>query len=530
MIRRVWGALAVAVAATVKLAGTVAAAAPAPRPIAAPIAAVTVYPDRALVTRVAELPCAGPGPVRARLPDLPPQVLPGSLAVEGPEGVRPAVRWRRAPAPEAAAPGSARVPALRAELAAARRQVARADADAARAQGYAQLAAGWGARELPRAEADPERWRRAVEAAAEAEIAAARAGAAARGRVRTLEGEAAALVSGGPGSGAAGWEVEVRGVCPAGGGRPRIALRYVALGASWEPAYEARAAGAPGPVELVSYAAVRQLTGEDWEGVPIALSTARPGEAATPPALAPIVVYAVPDEAPPRLVAGAEAATPPPSAAPVDEGEAESPRGRGIAVELAVPGASRVPADGRAVRLLVGRTRHDARLRLRAIPKLSAAVFRVAALVNVAPHPLLPGRIDVFLGGAFLGAQRLEEDVPRGGRLTIGFGVDERVRADRLVVREVERAAGLFGGARHHQFAYRFELASHLPHVEEVELVDHLPVSELDGVRVVVEPSTTAGHGVDPREGFVSWRLALRPGEARIVDLAFRVEVPGAYR
>jgi uncharacterized protein (TIGR02231 family) len=154
----------------------------------------------------------------------------------------------------------------------------------------------------------------------------------------------------------------------------------------------------------------------------------------------------------------------------------------------------------------------------------------VAELVNGAPFPLLPGRLEIFRRGTFVGAQTLAEEVPIGARLTVSFGIDEGVRVSRVILREVERAAGFFGGARHHLFAYRFHVASHLAAPAEVELLDHVPVSQLEDVRVVIEPATTRGYVHEPRDGTVSWRLPLRPGEERAVDLSFRVEVASRYQ
>src|SRR3712207_6887085 len=49
--------------------------------------------------------------------------------------------------------------------------------------------------------------------------------------------------------------------------------------------------------------------------------------------------------------------------------------------------------------------------------------------------------------------------ISRGGVVTVSFGVEERLRVSRTILREVERSAGLLGRARHHRFAYRFHVA-----------------------------------------------------------------------
>src|SRR5213078_414292 len=122
---------------------------------------------------------------------------------------------------------------------------------------------------------------------------------------------------------------------------------------------------------------------------------------------------------------------------------------------------------------------------------------------------------------------RLEE-IPARGRFTVGLVVEAGVHVQRLVLTEADASAGWFGGARRHRFAYRFTLASHLPRAETVELTDHLPVSELEDVEVVLEPATTPHHARDP-DGLIRWPVRLLPGATATVDLAFRVEIPGRY-
>jgi uncharacterized protein (TIGR02231 family) len=198
-------------------------------------------------------------------------------------------------------------------------------------------------------------------------------------------------------------------------------------------------------------------------------------------------------------------------------------------VQLALPDPADVPGDGTAVRLLVARSQLPATPHLRTTPKMAPYLFRVADTANGAAFPLLAGPVDVYQDGNLIGRQPLDE-VPSGGRFTVGLGVEPRVRVTRLVLSEVDRSAGLFGGARRHVFAYRFQLVSHLPRRETVELCDHLPVTELEDVEVVIEPRTTAGYNRDPRDGLLRWRLPLAPGATATVELAFRVEVPSRYR
>ncbi|HRG56775.1 MAG TPA: mucoidy inhibitor MuiA family protein, partial [Lacunisphaera sp.] len=64
-----------------------------------------------------------------------------------------------------------------------------------------------------------------------------------------------------------------------------VALSYTVPGASWAPSYDARVLSADRAVALSYFGIVRQSTGEDWKNVALTLSTARPGLGGAAPAL-----------------------------------------------------------------------------------------------------------------------------------------------------------------------------------------------------------------------------------------------------
>jgi uncharacterized protein (TIGR02231 family) len=498
-------------------------------PGAAPVTDVVVYTDRARITRRSRVDCPTSGKVRADFPDLPASADLDTLQAEATGARVVAVRWDRPKAPPEVHPLAATLARIRADSASARQHLERTERADERAAGYDVLTARWAERGLWRAGSSPARWAAAVEEVLHERVALAREHQVAAARLRALDREEAALKR----------QVEaltlarsrppvtahVHLACSPG--TATVALSYLAAGAGWQPVYEVRAHD--GTIEMGTFATVQQSTGEPWNDVRLALSTARPGDRATPPALAPLLVWSEEHEVPRQIVAATEEITAAPTAR-IHGGAATQPLDfrdhHGLATDLIVPGTARIASGGPAVRLLVARTRHAARVRLQATPRLSPDAFRVAELVNDTPFPLLPGRLEIFRQGNFVGSQPLPDELPVGARLLVSFGVEERVKVSRLILREVERKAGLLGGARHHQFAYRFHLSSYLAAIEELELLDHLPISQLDDVKVVLEPGTSAGHRLEPADGTVSWRVPLRPGEERVLDLAFRVEVP----
>src|SRR5258708_3609491 len=201
---------------------------------------------------------------------------------------------------------------------------------------------------------------------------------------------------------------------------------------------------------------------------------------------------------------------------------------QGLSVQLQVKGPADVSGDGTPARLFVASTELQAAFAWKTVPRQVPFVFRVADLVNTAPFPLLPGEIDLFRRGAYLGRVPLER-VAEGARFHMSFGIEEGVKVKRFVLEEIARDEGIFKSAQRFRYAYRFEVENHLQRPEQIELAEQVPVSELSDVEVALEDGTTKGFTRKAEDGIVSWKLSLAPGEKRELQLAFHVDVPKDY-
>jgi uncharacterized protein (TIGR02231 family) len=201
---------------------------------------------------------------------------------------------------------------------------------------------------------------------------------------------------------------------------------------------------------------------------------------------------------------------------------------QGVSVQMTLPEAADVAGDGTPARLLVARTRLPGTVHYRTAPKFMPFVFRVADVSNAAPFPLLPGAVDAFRRGHFMGRYGLER-VAVGDRFLLTFGVEESMKVKRTVVAEVQRSEGVFGGMRHHRYEYKLEVANYLGQPQQLEISEQVPLSELDDVKVVVDSRTTAGYSHNREDGLLTWTLPLAPGAKRELVLAFRIEAPSSY-
>ncbi len=339
-------------------------------------------------------------------------------------------------------------------------------------------------------------------------------------------------------------------VAAQGAGEAELRVTYRMAGAGWQPVYDARLTSGTATekpsVVLVTRAAVRQSTGEDWTDVALTLSTARPSRGTAAEALRSVIVttgYPLPPSPIPAPAPRAESrrnaadsalleqapAAPPAVAkamiAPVErEAEAET---NGSTVVYRVPGRVSVQQGPGGRNLKVTEQRADALLSVKAVPKILPAAYLTAAFKARGDSPVLPGRASVYRDGVFMGTTALAFTQP-GEEMKIGFGEDERVKIERSPVKQTEGETGTFSSTRVEVRDYRIRVKSGHDRVLPVTIEDQLPVSEATEVTIERLSTTTppTKTNVDDRRGVLAWSFDLKPGEEREIRFGWTMRSP----
>lgn len=341
-------------------------------------------------------------------------------------------------------------------------------------------------------------------------------------------------------------------VTSARGGEITLRAMYLAHSASWRPLYDARLDPASGKVELIWQAQVTQSTGEDWKDVGVTLSTTRPAAGIDLPKLAsvslvpaPIAVYehmrkagggrkdeegyvAAGQEADrvsvdtyAGAVAGNLALAPAP--APAEMAEAGAAR-RDVAVTFDLQGKLDIPSDAQPHKHRVASRDLQGKTEYRTVPRLNPAVFLISKVTLTGDVPLLPGRVQHFVGPDLVGSSWMA-DRASGEEFPLSFGPDDRLKAERKSIwRKVEQKG------KDDEIDYKFvtTLENHLPSDTTLELKDRIPVSGDERISVTLdEKDTTSGFTRDPNEpGILTWSVTLPKGGRKEMTLRYRVRAP----
>ncbi|MCM2275294.1 MAG: mucoidy inhibitor MuiA family protein [Candidatus Didemnitutus sp.] len=528
------------------------AAALSAAPVESRISAVTVYTDRAVVTRTATANLT-PGQTELVFERLPEALWEQSLQVGG-QGTAAAtildVSARRTfvdfTPNERAAELEQQLRAAQAE----QRQLAdeRAVLDTQRQATvqYLNGAVSPGGKDIDRPKLDDVRAALAFGRQQLAEFAAATQQLDARAedvqrKIAALEAQLNELRGG---RGRAYKSVVVR-VAAAQAGSLDVTLAYTVGGAQWQPSYDARVASSERAVALGYFGVVRQNTGEDWPEVALILSTARPALGGAAPELGvwevvvrqPVVLqeraqrYKV--EMPQVTLSAAPAASYGRVIGSVEVGEPES-RSADLAVAAIEAGATSasfkiatpttIPSDGSARKVPITTARLEAAPEYATTPKLQTTAFLTTKVTNNTDFPLLAGAMNVFLDGTFVATSQLKTVMP-AEKFDLALGADEGIAVKHRRVQRFTENTGLTNSGRRLTYEYLLTIQNNKPAAARIVVSDQIPLSRHEKI-VVRQVAPTERELKPDNEGKLKWTLDLKPGEKRELTVKFTVEHP----
>ncbi len=322
-----------------------------------------------------------------------------------------------------------------------------------------------------------------------------------------------------------------------------LTLELVAMvpRASWEPTYDVRLTPDGKSVDLTFQAMIRQQTGEEWRNIDLTLSTARPAIGGAPPELIPwnISLY----RPRPVMAEATFAGAPAPAVrakktgrnqmdytvqelAKTEEAPAEFAvaqiRDEQSSVSFHIPRAINILSDGSRHGTIVATMQVPVSIEYLAVPKLSPALFLKSEIINQAAYPLLPGKVNTFIGNSYTGSSTLNK-VAAGEKFNLFFGNDDQVTVKREEFKQ-HKEAGIFGKSRV-SYRYRIELENFRKEPLALILRDQLPVAGDEEIKVTLEEPSIKPTEVKG-DGTVIWNMQLLAGEKKTLTFGIMVEYP----
>lgn len=328
-------------------------------------------------------------------------------------------------------------------------------------------------------------------------------------------------------------------------GPATLELSYTVPGAQWTPTYNARLDSTTSQVAFDYQAQVTNRTGEAWTNVALTLSTARPDAGGAAPEAQPWIVEPTPtrvfssmgglkDKAV-RGMAMNEVAAPAMLAASADMSVAQATVESGLtAATFRIAAPATIPSDGTVQNVAVTTVTLPAALRYAATPKAIAAVFLTAKVSNRTEFPLLAGELAAFVDGAFITNSHLEQTMP-GADFELALGVDDGIELTRTLTNRFVEKTGFTNGGQRTTYEVNLKLTNHKRTAVTLQLAEPLPVSRHEKIvvkllspadRDIGKPDDATKAFQRDDQGILTWTGTLAAGAERELTLKFSIEHP----
>lgn len=339
-----------------------------------------------------------------------------------------------------------------------------------------------------------------------------------------------------------------------------LAVDYIIQGASWNPIYDARLSGDADSLELNYNAEIRQRTGEDWNQVELILSTAAPQMQAGPAELRPWQLavlepirmeYDLAQESKVDQLLESVSGVKTTSAGEVflrggragevgyivDNVPINDPLGGQFAQNLSLGSGviasafqtsfviqrpESVPSGERSIRTSIAQYRLAQKTELISRPRLLDGAFRLVTVTNQDQAPLMPGLVALFADADFIGNAAVAALVVPEQTFDLPFGIDNAMKVERKILNYKKNQSG--DKIKIDQ-TVSIKFWNRGKSVRSVNLEEPLPLSQDNRVKITLgdilpKPATTDASGK------ASWSVSVAPGDSAVVSIPYRIEYP----
>lgn len=332
----------------------------------------------------------------------------------------------------------------------------------------------------------------------------------------------------------------------------KIPVSYMTRSAYWMPRYDAYVSDSEKTVDFAYNGLIRQNTSEAWNDVRVTLSTAQPQVSALPPKLPTIALSG--HSSSNRQIVQVEAAAPmdaivPQNAkptfvdrdaggAPKTEEALSSVRTQGPAVTFEIAGTQTILSGNQPHQVSIARKAFEnVELCYEAAPTIRSGVYLRANLKNETLYPILNGELSIYRNSGFIGKSALKY-TPVNATFSFFAGTVDGLSA------AVEHLVPLYekGGKLFSSFSSKsgkpdvldgdiYTLANIMGTPCKVRVRSQIKVSEIDDVKISILkkaferiPATTPGYVLEKDTGLLYWDVELPANGETTLNLTTKTE------
>ena len=320
-----------------------------------------------------------------------------------------------------------------------------------------------------------------------------------------------------------------------------VKLHYQVRGASWEPTYQARLNTDSKQLNITASAIIAQQTGENWNNVPVILSTVNPNQTTTSqlPRVERLSLY---DEQQNSKLARYAQPMMEMEASPVVVVDSDSYGGAGIAempplpsfsvssqnkngiTEYRLPQRVSIPSDGRRVRTIIDEQSGTSKLWLRSTPSAENAAYWYASAPFLTPA-WADGSLQLYRDDNYVGQSRYDyQSLKEQG---IGFGVDPSLLVKQLTDEDKKGDKGVFNRQQTKTTTQAYQFTNQHNRSVHLQVLSAEPVSSDDSIKVTATHTPAVSQkDWNDNKGMVVWEFDLPSKQAQVVQSTYQISYP----
>ena len=201
----------------------------------------------------------------------------------------------------------------------------------------------------------------------------------------------------------------------------------------------------------------------------------------------------------------------------------------GFNANYVIGGRVSVDNTGTAKKVRIATDQFDAGLQAITVPRLDPNAYLTAAFTMKGDAPYLPGVVNLFRDGMFMG-QGILPQLSAGEDTKLGFGADDLIKVKRAEVKRNSGKEGIITSSNVQELAWDMSVTNLHDVTIPVTVIDRKPFSTQSDVIVetlagMTVPSVT---DLDKKRGVLAWNFELEPKTKKDIKTGYKVTAPEA--
>jgi uncharacterized protein (TIGR02231 family) len=316
----------------------------------------------------------------------------------------------------------------------------------------------------------------------------------------------------------------------------KLNLSYTVFEAGWSPSYDIRAKDIQKPVQMIYNAKVFQNTGESWDNVLLRLSTANPQQRGEKPRILPWYIdfeqpvfidkeYNMLKMEAPVAVDDMVTSAPPPARSGTAANYTQvNVNQTNLDFSISVP--YDIPSDSKQYTINIQDFDLPAIYEYYSAPRLDRDAFLLARITGWEQYNLLPGEINLFFEGTYVGKSFLDirntDDT-----LDLSLGRDKGIIITRIKIQDLT-SERIIGANKRETCIWEISVRNNKRQAVDLKIEDQVPVSMNKDIEI--EMTDISGGKSDHETGIITWKQKIEQGTEKKLRVSYAIKYPRDQR